>query len=53
MSKKMTFALAFCNRGFMPGELIYGAREDMIKAVTDAGYDYIAMDADLTRYGGN
>ena len=27
MSKKMTFALAFCNRGFMPGELIYGARE--------------------------
>lgn len=36
----------------MPGELIYGAREDMIKAVTDAGYDYIAMDADLTRYGG-
>lgn len=50
--KKMTFALAFCNRGFMPGELIHGAREDMIKAVTDAGYDYIAMDAALTRYGG-
>lgn len=50
--KKMTFALCFCNRGFMPGELIYGAREDMIKAVTDAGYDYIAMDAGLTRYGG-
>lgn len=48
----MTFALAFCNRGFMPGELIYGAREDMIKAVTDVGYDYIAMDAELTRYGG-
>ena len=37
MAKKMTFALAFCNRGFMPGELIYGARDDMIKAVTDAG----------------
>ena len=52
MGKKMTFALAFCNRGFMPGELIYGAREDMIKAVTDAGYDYIAMDAGLTRFGG-
>lgn len=52
MGKKMTFALAFCNRGFMPGELIYGAREDMIKAVTDAGYDYIAMDAKLTRFGG-
>ncbi|MBQ1390425.1 MAG: hypothetical protein IIY82_01630, partial [Firmicutes bacterium] len=52
MKKKMTFALAFANRGFMPGELIYEAREDMIKAVTDAGYDYIAMDAELTRYGG-
>lgn len=50
--KNMTFALAFCNRGFMPGELIYGAREDMIKAVTDAGYNYIAMDAELTRFGG-
>lgn len=52
MKKKMTFALAFANRGFMPGELIYEAREDMIKAVTDAGYNYIAMDAELTRYGG-
>lgn len=52
MKRKMTFALAFCNRGFMPGELIYSAREDMIKAVTDAGYNYIAMDPNLTRYGG-
>ena len=52
MKKSMTFALAFCNRGFMPGELIYGARDDMTKAVTDAGYDYIMMDAEATRYGG-
>ncbi|MBE5808785.1 MAG: hypothetical protein E7317_10670, partial [Clostridiales bacterium] len=52
MGKKMTFALCFANRGFMPGELIYDARDEMIKAVTDAGYDYIAMDASLTRYGG-
>lgn len=50
--KKMTFALAFANRGMMPGELIYGAREDMIQAVTNAGYDYIAMDPSLTRFGG-
>lgn len=50
--KKMTFALCFCNRGFMPGELIYGARDDMVKAVTDAGYDYIMMDKELTRFGG-
>ena len=38
--KKQTFALYFGNRGFMPAELIEGAREDMVKAVTDAGYDY-------------
>lgn len=50
--RKMAFALCFCNRGFMPGELIYDAREDMVKAVTAAGYDYIIMDKELTRYGG-
>ena len=49
--KKMTFALCFGNRGFMPGELILGARADMIKAVTDAGHDYIIMDESATRYG--
>lgn len=49
--KKMTFALCFGNRGFMPGELILGARDDMVKAVTDAGYDYIIMDEAATRYG--
>lgn len=47
----MTFALYFGNRGFMPAELIEGAREDMVKAVTDAGYGYIMMDKDATRYG--
>ena len=35
----MKFALYFGNRGFMPGELITGARADMMKAVTDAGYE--------------
>lgn len=49
--KKTTFALCFGNRGFMPGELILGARDDMVKAVTGAGYGYIMMDKDATRYG--
>ena len=49
--EKQTFALYFGNRGFMPAELIKGAREDMVKAVTDAGYDYIIMDENATRYG--
>lgn len=49
--KRMTFALCFGNRGFMPGELILGARKEMIEAVTKAGFDYIIMDEDATRYG--
>jgi L-fucose isomerase-like protein len=49
--KKITFALYFGNRGFMPAELIAGARKDMVKAVTDAGFDYIMMDEETTRYG--
>lgn len=48
---KQTFALYFGNRGFMPAELIAGARRDMVKAVTDAGYGYLMMDEDATRYG--
>ncbi|MBR6725411.1 MAG: hypothetical protein IKL81_00300 [Clostridia bacterium] len=47
----MKFALYFGNRGFMPAELIEGAREDMVKAVTDAGHEYLIMDKDATRYG--
>ena len=49
--KKQTFALYFGNRGFMPAELIESAREDMVKAVTDAGFDYLIMDENATRYG--
>ena len=49
--KKQTFALYFGNRGFMPAELIESAREDMVKAVTDAGFNYLIMDEDATRYG--
>lgn len=47
----MKFALYFGNRGFMPAELIETAREDMVQAVTDAGYGYIMMDKNATRYG--
>lgn len=47
----MKFALFFGNRGFMPGELITGARKEMIEAVTRAGHEYLVMDENLTRYG--
>ena len=49
--KKQTFALYFGNRGFFPESLIGTAREELVKAVTDAGYDYIIAPADMTRYG--
>ena len=48
---KQTFALCFGNRGFMPGELITSARSDMIKAITDAGHNYIIMEESATRFG--
>jgi len=51
MNNKITFALYFANRGFMPAELIESARQDMVKAVTDAGFGYLIMDKDATRYG--
>ena len=47
----MEFALYFGNRGFFPASLIVGAREEMVRAVTDAGYDYIIAPEELTRYG--
>ena len=47
----MKFALYSGNRGFMPAELIAGARADMIKAVTDAGHEALVMDENATRYG--
>lgn len=47
----MKFALYFGNRGFFPASLIAGARQDMVKAVTNAGYEYIIAPNDMTRYG--
>ncbi len=46
-----TFALFFGNRGFMPESLAISARDEMIKAVTSAGYGYIVMDEKATRFG--
>ncbi len=47
----MKFALYFGNRGFFPETLIAGAREEVAKAVTDAGHEYIMPPAEMTRYG--
>jgi L-fucose isomerase-like protein len=50
--KKNVFALLFGNRGFMPGETILAAREEVTRAVKDAGYDCILTDENATRFGG-
>lgn len=50
-NNKVTFALFFGNRGFFPGEVIKHAREDMQKAVTNAGFEYICLEEDKTRFG--
>ncbi len=47
----MRFALYFGNRGFMPAELIEGARKDMVKALEKAGYEYLITPLEMTRYG--
>lgn len=52
MARVTTFALGFCNRGFMPGELILSARREMAQAVERQGYRYLMMDESATRYGG-
>lgn len=49
--KDMTFALCFGNRGFMPGELIANAREEMTRALAHAGYGYIMIEETATRFG--
>lgn len=49
--RKLTFALFFANRGFFPAESIGRAREEMEKAVTDLGFEYIEMESTLTRFG--
>jgi L-fucose isomerase-like protein len=51
MADKITFALYFGNRGFFPGELIADARKELVQAVEAAGYGYIIMDEQATRYG--
>lgn len=46
-----TFALFFGNRGFFPAELIAGARDDLVRAVTAAGHGVLIPPVEMTRYG--
>lgn len=48
---KMVFALYFGNRGFFPGEVIADAIKELKTAVEEAGFGWICMDENKTRYG--
>ncbi|MHB8061289.1 MAG: L-fucose/L-arabinose isomerase family protein [Ruminiclostridium sp.] len=48
---KTTFALMFANRTFFPASLISEARESLMAAINVAGFEYIALDEDETKYG--
>ncbi len=50
--EKITFALYFGNRSFMPESLIADARVEMSKVVAECGYGYLIMDEDATPFGG-
>ena len=47
----MKFALFFGNRGFFPESLVASARKEMCEAVKRAGYEYICLDENATKFG--
>ncbi len=49
--KKTTFALFFGNRGFFPGSLMAGAREELPRILKSLGHASLVMDAKATRHG--
>lgn len=46
-----TFALFFGNRGFFPGELIAAAQKELVRRVTEQGFDVLLQQENATRYG--
>ena len=48
---KLTFALYIGNRGFFPGEVIAGARREMLSAIAASGNSCIYMEEEKTKYG--
>jgi L-fucose isomerase-like protein len=51
MKKQMTMGLIVGNRGFFPGHLVRSGREEMIKALEDAGMDFVAPSPEDTKHG--
>src|SRR5437763_6135453 len=49
--KKMTTGLSVGNRGFFPDHLAKSGREEMLRVLTAAGMDVVALAPDESKYG--
>ena len=49
--KKMTVGLIVGNRGFFPDHLAKSGREEMLRALEQAGIDCIVLDPSQSKYG--
>src|SRR4051794_39762349 len=49
--RRVTFGMIVGNRGFFPGHLARGGRDDMLRALREEGYDAVVLGADATGYG--
>jgi len=50
-AKKMTIGIIVGNRGFFPDHLAKSGREEMIRAIENAGMDVVALTPDQSKYG--
>ena len=50
-TKKMTMGLIVGNRGFFPDHLAKSGREEMLRVLTAAGMDVVALTPEESKYG--
>jgi L-fucose isomerase-like protein len=50
-AKKMTMGLIVGNRGFFPDHLAKSGREEMLRVLTEAGMDVVALTPEESKYG--
>src|SRR5512146_3583012 len=51
MQKKMTFGIIVGNRGFFPDHLAKSGREEMIRALEQAGFDAVVLRPEESKHG--
>jgi L-fucose isomerase-like protein len=49
--RRVTFGVVVGNRGFFPGHLARTGRDEILKALSDEGFDAVILGADDTNYG--